>query len=159
MITKGGRFRGRDGLGVWDRNVLKLGCDDGYTIINIVKLTELKTKASCRPSSDLAWLWLWLWCRPAAAALTPLLTWELPCAVSAAVKKRKKEKKRRRKKNKEKKNKPLCFRVSAAKASLLNFLTHIISLYSAHNNPVKQKEQILHNLHVAKGRKLSLVEA
>ena len=29
----------RDGLGVWDRNVVKLGCDDGCTTINIIKLS------------------------------------------------------------------------------------------------------------------------
>ena len=32
---------------------------------------------------------LWLWCRPAAAALVPLLAWEPPCAVGAALKKQK----------------------------------------------------------------------
>ena len=30
-------WEGRDGLGVWDENVLKLGCDDGCTTINIIK--------------------------------------------------------------------------------------------------------------------------
>ena len=35
-----------------------------------------------RRSSDLTWLWLWLWCRPAAAALTPPLAWELPYVVA-----------------------------------------------------------------------------
>ena len=33
---------GWDGLGVWDGNVIKLGCDDGYTTINIIKCIELK---------------------------------------------------------------------------------------------------------------------
>ena len=33
---------GRDGLGVWDRNVIKLGCDDYCTTINVVKFIELK---------------------------------------------------------------------------------------------------------------------
>ena len=39
-----GQLRGRDGLGVWDGNVLKLGCDDGCTTTNIIKFTELKNK-------------------------------------------------------------------------------------------------------------------
>ena len=42
MVTKGDRFGGRDGLGVWDGNILKLGCDHGFTIINIIKINELK---------------------------------------------------------------------------------------------------------------------
>ena len=33
---------GRDGLEVWNGNVLKLDRNDGYTTINIIKLTELK---------------------------------------------------------------------------------------------------------------------
>ena len=33
---------GRDGLGVWEGNVVKLGCDDHCTTINIIKYTELK---------------------------------------------------------------------------------------------------------------------
>ena len=32
----------RDRLGVWDGNVVKLGCDDGCTTINTIKFTELK---------------------------------------------------------------------------------------------------------------------
>ena len=33
---------GRKGwIGAWDGNVLKLGCDDGYTTINIIKFIEL----------------------------------------------------------------------------------------------------------------------
>ena len=32
MVTKGDRLRGRDGLRVWDRNVVKLGCDDSCTL-------------------------------------------------------------------------------------------------------------------------------
>ena len=36
---------GRSGLGVWDGNVIKLGCDDGtFTTTNTVKFTELKKK-------------------------------------------------------------------------------------------------------------------
>ena len=39
---------GGDGLGVWDGNVLKLGCDDGCTAINIIKFTKLlKKKPLC----------------------------------------------------------------------------------------------------------------
>ena len=39
MVTKGDSCGGgRSGLGVWDRNILKLGCgDDNYTTINIIK--------------------------------------------------------------------------------------------------------------------------
>ena len=29
-----------DVLGVWDRNAIKLGCDDGCTIINVIKFIE-----------------------------------------------------------------------------------------------------------------------
>ena len=32
---------GRGGLGVWDGNVLKLGCGDGCITINIIKFPEL----------------------------------------------------------------------------------------------------------------------
>ena len=34
---------------------------------------------------------LWLWCRPAAAAPIPLLAWELPHTMGAALKKKKEE--------------------------------------------------------------------
>ena len=37
-------YGGRGGLEFWDGNVLKLGCDDGCTTINIIKLTEFKKK-------------------------------------------------------------------------------------------------------------------
>ena len=30
----------RDGLGVWDGNDIKLGCDDCCTTINVIKFTE-----------------------------------------------------------------------------------------------------------------------
>ena len=30
------------GLGVWDGNVVKLDCDDGYTTINKIKYIEFK---------------------------------------------------------------------------------------------------------------------
>ena len=33
---------GKDELGVWDGNGVKLGCDDGCTTINITKFTKLK---------------------------------------------------------------------------------------------------------------------
>ena len=43
MVVKGDRWaRGRGGLGVWNGNVLKLGCDDGSIRINIVKFIKLK---------------------------------------------------------------------------------------------------------------------
>ena len=35
---------GRDRLGVWEGNVLKLGCDDGCATIIIIKFIELKRK-------------------------------------------------------------------------------------------------------------------
>ena len=37
---------GRDGLAAWDGNVVKLGCDDGCTTINLIKFIELKKKKS-----------------------------------------------------------------------------------------------------------------
>ena len=33
-----------DGLGVWDGNAIKLGCDDHCTAINVIKFIELKKK-------------------------------------------------------------------------------------------------------------------
>ena len=33
---------GGDELGVWDGNVIKFGCDDGCTTINIIKFIELQ---------------------------------------------------------------------------------------------------------------------
>ena len=33
---------GRDGLGDWDGNAVKVGCGDCCTIINIIKFTEFK---------------------------------------------------------------------------------------------------------------------
>ena len=33
-----------DGLGVWDGNALKSGCDDHCTAINTIEFTELKKK-------------------------------------------------------------------------------------------------------------------
>ena len=37
MLTTGDRLQGEGQTGVWDRNVLKLGCDDGCTTMNIIK--------------------------------------------------------------------------------------------------------------------------
>ena len=34
----------RDGLGVWDGNAVKLGCDDHCTTINVIKHIEFKKK-------------------------------------------------------------------------------------------------------------------
>ena len=42
MVTKGDRLRGRNGLEVWDGNVVKLSCDDGCKTINVIKFTECK---------------------------------------------------------------------------------------------------------------------
>ena len=39
MVTKGDRLVAEEWAGVWDGNV-KLSCDDGYTIINIIKFIE-----------------------------------------------------------------------------------------------------------------------
>ena len=40
-LPKGTGGGGREGeLGVWDVNVLKLGCDDGCETINIIKFIE-----------------------------------------------------------------------------------------------------------------------
>ena len=45
MVTKGDRFgRGRNGLRVWDGNVVKLGCDDGCTTRNTIKFIEYKNE-------------------------------------------------------------------------------------------------------------------
>ena len=33
-VTKGDRLRGKDGLGIWDGNIVKLRCDDGCKNIN-----------------------------------------------------------------------------------------------------------------------------
>ena len=33
------------GLGVWDGNAVKLGCDDHCTTINVIKFIELKSQA------------------------------------------------------------------------------------------------------------------
>ena len=41
MVTKETNGGGV-GLGVWDGNIVKLGCDGGCTTINIIKLIELK---------------------------------------------------------------------------------------------------------------------
>ena len=43
MVNNGERL-GVGGLGDWDGNVLKLGCDDSYTTITIMKFTDFKTK-------------------------------------------------------------------------------------------------------------------
>ena len=40
IVTKGDRFGVGDRLGVWDRSVLKLGCDDGCKTTNIIKFIE-----------------------------------------------------------------------------------------------------------------------
>ena len=40
MVSKWDRLGVRDMLGVWDRNAIKLGCDDPCTTINVVKFNE-----------------------------------------------------------------------------------------------------------------------
>ena len=42
IAAKRDRFGWRDGLGIWDGNVLKLGCNDVCTTINIIKSIESK---------------------------------------------------------------------------------------------------------------------
>lgn len=49
MVTKGDRFEGRDGLGIWEWKCCKIGFDDGYTTINIIKFIELKKRMSTSP--------------------------------------------------------------------------------------------------------------
>ena len=44
IVTKEDSLGGRERLGVWDGNFLKLGCDDDCTNINIIKFIELKIK-------------------------------------------------------------------------------------------------------------------
>ena len=39
-LTKEICCTGKDGLGVWDGNIVKLGCYDGCTVINIIKFIE-----------------------------------------------------------------------------------------------------------------------
>ena len=34
MVTKGDSLGRRDGQGIWDGNILKLGCDDNCTTVN-----------------------------------------------------------------------------------------------------------------------------
>ena len=42
MVTKWGQVEGEKcELGVWNGNVLRLGCDDGCTTINTIKFIEL----------------------------------------------------------------------------------------------------------------------
>ena len=40
----------REGLEVWDGNVLKLGCDNGCTTINIIKFTEFLKRRKRKPN-------------------------------------------------------------------------------------------------------------
>ena len=42
MLTKSDSWGWEGWTGVWDGNVLKLGCDDGCTTINIIKFIEFK---------------------------------------------------------------------------------------------------------------------
>ena len=53
-------------------------------------LVFMKMLALVGGVKDLAWLWLWH--RPAATAPLQPLTWKLPCATSAALKRKKKKK-------------------------------------------------------------------
>ena len=51
MVSKRGRLEdgGWGGLGVWDGNAIKLGCDDHCTTINVIKFIELKSKNKQQP--------------------------------------------------------------------------------------------------------------
>lgn len=44
MFTAEDRLPGRNGGGIWGGNVLKSGCDNGCTAINIIKFIGLKNK-------------------------------------------------------------------------------------------------------------------
>ena len=44
MVTTGTGCGGDMDWGVWDENVLKLGCDNGCTTVNVIKFTELKKR-------------------------------------------------------------------------------------------------------------------
>ena len=49
IVSKGDRVGwGRDGLEVWDGNAVKLGCDDCYTTINVIKFIQLKNIFYCQ---------------------------------------------------------------------------------------------------------------
>ena len=41
MVSKGDRL---GGLGVWDGNAIKLGCDNHCTAINVIQFIEFKKK-------------------------------------------------------------------------------------------------------------------
>ena len=58
MVPKEDRLEGRDGLGVWDGNAVKLGCDDHCTTINIMKFIELKAKKKKKPKKFIC-LFFW----------------------------------------------------------------------------------------------------
>ena len=52
IVCKGNSLvRWEDGPGVCDGNAIKLGCDDGWTIINVVKFIELEKKKKERKYS------------------------------------------------------------------------------------------------------------
>ena len=55
-----GQAEGREGwTGVWDGNVLKLGCDDGCATINIIKFIEFKKiNFFSKPKKKEAFTWL-----------------------------------------------------------------------------------------------------
>ena len=73
------------GLGVWDGNAIKLGCDDHCTTINVINLLSNKENVqSHRHGSDPELLWLW--CRSAAVSPIWPLAWELLYAMDWALK-------------------------------------------------------------------------
>ena len=47
-VSKGNRIRGWNGLGFWDWNAVKLGCDDRCTTIKFIELKILKLKIRCK---------------------------------------------------------------------------------------------------------------
>jgi len=45
MVSKDQVWGSGDGLGVWNRNAIKLGCDDHCTTLNVIKfIVNLKNK-------------------------------------------------------------------------------------------------------------------
>ena len=70
---------GRDGLGVWDGSVVKFGCDDHCTTINIIQLVELKRCDGVPLSHSRLKIWCCLCSSLAGAGLMPGLGTSICC--------------------------------------------------------------------------------